>query len=281
MLTFPAIEFNLTEHCNLRCAYCTHSSNYLPKTFASLASFERDITRLSRVVRVAELKMLGGEPLLHPELVGFLRVARESGIARSVVIWTNGLLLRKMPDAAWSLIDGIVVSEYPGIRTTGGLETLQHKLDKHSVWLTRKDCSSFVREHIFSPISDEGLVEIIHRTCTVANYRTCLTVHESRFYKCVNAVFLEPRLRAIGVTITNRFNDSVAITDDNDLGKRIADYLESAEPLDACRYCLGNFGPWLPHRQLGEPVLEDGKPCDLIRGQLMYPHLHSCSSRTQ
>lgn len=91
----PAIEFNLTQHCNLRCAHCDHASSMLPKGFADLTSFTRDVEVLSTVLSAGEFKFVGGEPLLHPQLLDFLRVAKESQIADRLILVTNGVLLHK------------------------------------------------------------------------------------------------------------------------------------------------------------------------------------------
>src|SRR5687768_11507768 len=94
----PAIEFNLTEHCNLSCAHCDHSSLMLPKKFASLEQFTKDIEQLSKVMHAADFKFAGGEPLLHPDLLDFIRIARKNQIAERYVLITNGVLLHKAPD---------------------------------------------------------------------------------------------------------------------------------------------------------------------------------------
>src|SRR4051812_24567621 len=77
----PAIEFNLAEHCNLSCEHCDQASWMLPTKFADLESFKRDMEVLATVLQAGELKFGGGEPLQHPQLLEFLRVAREVNIA--------------------------------------------------------------------------------------------------------------------------------------------------------------------------------------------------------
>jgi len=123
----PAIEFNLTEHCNLRCAHCDHASSILPKEFADVESFTRDIEVLSAVLHAGEFKFAGGEPLLHPQLLDFLRAAKKIKIADRLVLLTNGVLLHKAPDELWSLIDGMWISIYPGIKYRFDWEWINRK----------------------------------------------------------------------------------------------------------------------------------------------------------
>ena len=66
------VEYNLTEHCNLSCYQCDHASPLMPKKFASLADFERDIRAFAEAAHVEEFRLVGGEPLLHAELLEFV-----------------------------------------------------------------------------------------------------------------------------------------------------------------------------------------------------------------
>jgi molybdenum cofactor biosynthesis enzyme MoaA len=61
-----AADYNLTEHCNLRCAGCYHSSPLLPKKFAEVAEYQRDLAALSQVLHLGELKNPGGRALVAP-----------------------------------------------------------------------------------------------------------------------------------------------------------------------------------------------------------------------
>src|SRR5687767_9091206 len=105
-----AVEFNLTEHCNLKCARCDHASEALPAKFADLDSFRADLEALAAVLHARELKLLGGEPLLHPRLPDFLRVARASGIADTITVVTNGVLLHRTDPSVLAMADRIRVS---------------------------------------------------------------------------------------------------------------------------------------------------------------------------
>ena len=55
---------------------------------------------------------MGGEPLLHPDVGGLLRAVRESRVAPRIRLFTNGLLLRSLDDAAFAELDELIVSSY-------------------------------------------------------------------------------------------------------------------------------------------------------------------------
>ena len=110
-----SVEYNLTEHCNLSCYLCDHASPLLPKKFAVVEEFVRDLEALSQVFHSTQLRIVGGEPTLHPELLRFLSEARRIGIADNIVLLTNGVQLHRMPVELWGLINDLWISVYPGV----------------------------------------------------------------------------------------------------------------------------------------------------------------------
>ena len=71
------IEVHLVDHCNLICDNCTYYSPYTPNKFADFSQFQKDFTRLSEIcMYIRQIKILGGEPLLNPDIAQFLHCAR-------------------------------------------------------------------------------------------------------------------------------------------------------------------------------------------------------------
>lgn len=246
----PAIEFNLTEHCNLSCEHCDHASGVMPSKFADLGSFISDITVLSTVLHAAEFKFLGGEPLLHPELLQFLRAAKEIGIADRLVLLTNGVLLHKSPDELWDLIDGMWISLYPGIKQRFDWDWIQEIADKHNIFVWRKDTPRFAERSLTEPIKNEAFVRLIYQNCDLPHLWSCHTIYEGRYYPCSPSVWMEPRLRLHGIAFDNMHEDSVAIHDNANLHDDLDQLIRRREPLKACQYCLGSWARRVPNRQL-------------------------------
>ncbi len=245
----PALEINIVEHCNLRCRHCDHSSPLLPPFFLSPEDCHRELSILSGVLHARELKVVGGEPLLHSALPEVLSACRESGISDTIILWTNGLLLLAMASDAWEKIDGIVISMYPGIRHPFKWCEIQPLLDKHSVWLQKRQCPQFMQSTVNHPLSNNSLVQHIYDTCSEAHYFAGHTVRSGRYFKCVQAAYAESRLKYHGVSFLND-TDGVMIDDRLYLREDICEYLACPKPLAACRYCLGDLGKWHPHRQM-------------------------------
>ena len=94
-----AVEYSVAYHCNLKCSACSHMSPFISTKLPPLESFAKDVNALSTALHAKDIRLVGGEPLQHPEIVGFLKAARESGIADTIMVTTNGLLLhsRRVP----------------------------------------------------------------------------------------------------------------------------------------------------------------------------------------
>ncbi len=93
------IEIDVTYECNLKCLNCNRSCRQAPSAermeLRQIEAFVEESRRRGKVWRT--IKLLGGEPTLHPELTAILRTLLE-GCARphgtSVVLVTNGFSAR-------------------------------------------------------------------------------------------------------------------------------------------------------------------------------------------
>jgi GTP 3',8-cyclase len=243
-----SVEYSLTEHCNISCHACAHASPLLAKKFATLADFSRDFAALADVFHSRELRMVGGEPLLHPELLDFLREGRRIGIADTIVVFTNGVLLHRMPDDFWRLIDKLHVSVYPGVRRRLDDEDCERLCRRHGVELRIERFRTFDQTLVNKRIDDAKLVSAIYRACHTAT--ECHTVHGGRFYKCPMAPIMSSWLALHQIDFASPAGDGVALHDNPAMRRDLERYLGDAAPLAACSYCLGSSGQAVPHRQL-------------------------------
>jgi MoaA/NifB/PqqE/SkfB family radical SAM enzyme len=245
-----SVEYNLTEHCNLSCYACDHASPLLPIKFASVEEFSRDFEALASVFHSRQLRFVGGEPLLHPQLLEFLSEARRIGIADTIVLITNGVLLHQVRDEFWELIDELWVSEYPGVNRKLDDTECAEICKAHNVLFRHWRVKSFNRTIINNRIDKPDLVRAIFRNCKLAGEISCHTVHEGRFYKCSVAPFMGPRLALKGIAFDNRTIDGVSLHSNSKLFEDLDRCLNGTTPLAACSYCLGSLGPLVTHRQL-------------------------------
>jgi hypothetical protein len=82
-------------------------------------SFERDWTKLAQLTGgvLEKLTIIGGEPLLHPDLLQFIRISRDLFKTTTMYICTNGLLLTKMNEDFWECCRDnnaeLLITRYP------------------------------------------------------------------------------------------------------------------------------------------------------------------------
>ncbi|MFC5722383.1 radical SAM protein [Streptomyces gamaensis] len=246
VVTPEGCELNVAHHCNLGCASCSHLSPVFPRSFVDPGTAARDLTVLARSFRARFVKVLGGEPLLHRELVTILRSVRASGIAPRIVVCTNGVLLPRMREDFWAAVDEVEISVYPGKELPEEeLARIRGHAADHGVTLTVLHYSHFRYSYSEFGTSDEGLVRRIHATCQIAHVWRCHTVYEGHFFVCPQSVFL-PRVLDGGA---DPWQDGLEITDEPGFPERLLAYLRSPEPLRACRNCLGSAGLRMPHEQ--------------------------------
>jgi MoaA/NifB/PqqE/SkfB family radical SAM enzyme len=141
----------VTDRCNLDCAYCTEYDNSRPHpSLDDLKKWVRKIRELG-TMRIA---LVGGEPLMHPNIVELVRYCREIGFATSLT--TNGFLLTRklvaqLEDAGLQVMQISVDRMTPSAITKKSFKTILPKLDyfldsKISLHITGVICADTLPE---------------------------------------------------------------------------------------------------------------------------------------
>ena len=141
----------VTDRCHLDCAYCTEYDNSRPHpSLDDLKKWLRKIRELG-TMRIA---LVGGEPLMHPNIVELVRYCRELGFATSLT--TNGFLLtrelvQQLEDAGLQVMQISVDRMTPSPITKKSFKTVLPKLDyfrdsKISLHITGVICADTLPE---------------------------------------------------------------------------------------------------------------------------------------
>ncbi|MEW6159567.1 MAG: 4Fe-4S cluster-binding domain-containing protein [Verrucomicrobiota bacterium] len=252
-----AIEYCVVDHCNLRCAGCDHASPHLSRRFADWHAFAADIEALGPHMHARVLRLVGGEPLLHPNLPAFVERARAVGIADEVWLWSNGLLLHAMPRELLEQFDVIRVSIYPGVSIRANLTQLQKDLAaRRGTKLEMVTVNKFMHQLLNHPVADSDRTRETFLRCKETHVWSCHTVHEGRYYKCTKPALLRQRLANCGIQISSVLDDGVALHSNPSLREDLEAYLLSKTPLKACAWCLGTDGKRFAHHQLTATELD-------------------------
>lgn len=235
-------EINTVDHCNLRCTDCDHAAPAMAPKFADPDNVFRDLSFLSKSYKAQALKIIGGEPLLHPDLLSVIRAGRKSGICNHIYLVTNGMLLHQMSSDLWDALDEVELSVYPETRKMLDMHmpVIQQNAEKHKVKLTRILYEYFRIPFSLIGTSDMSLIRRIYRTCLRARIWGCQSIYKGYFFKCPQCIYI-PRIIDQDVAYDYK-KDGIRITGDSNFQDTLKKYLISKEPLTACRYCLGGIG---------------------------------------
>lgn len=193
-------------------------------------------------------KVAGGEPTLHPALDAILQAVKEAELTHAIRVITNGLLLHKMSEAFWQLIDQLTVSHYISapIRPKV-LEEIKVKAREHEVVLNIKYVEQFNEIFVEEPFKDRERLEAIYRDCWMRH--RCLILRHGRFYKCTRSAYMDEFLKLKGLPLFIEDSDICTYSaidgifmDDPDFKMKALDYLNQELPLHSCSYCLGVSG---------------------------------------
>jgi organic radical activating enzyme len=233
-----AIEINAVWHCNLSCVACTHASPVAQSGLADPATIRRDLSNLSRVADVDEIRILGGEPLLHPELPVLLLAVRESGLRSTIRLSTNGTRLHAAGFEWLEHVDEVHISRYPGTNVRPeAVAELARRCRLARKTLILKDFHSFRHIMPAEPLNAADTAAVFE-TCQQAHGWSCHTVHEGHVYLC--PVSADPAFHE---------REACALEPVDTLAERLEEFLNRPEPLKACSRCLGTVGNEFKHQQ--------------------------------
>jgi len=244
MLHRNYLAYNVIDHCTFRCKNCTTYSEYAKPKFSQISSYENDVKKISEVLRVNKFELYGGEPLLHPQLVDYILIAKKHNLSKTVSVVTNGQLLPKQSDEFYSVVDNIVVSFYSKSHVDYDpiFDMLFDKKEKYGFSLDIKEQTLFTKYHLLYKQDDEA-TKYAFKKCWAKdrfNEDGCHTLSEGYYYKCSKPISQERFLKDAKMEIEHDFlkEDGVYLHDDN-LEERLSAYIGSNEPLKSCSYCTG------------------------------------------
>ena len=114
-------EIQLCDRCNLDCAYCSHLSPISQPVRIDLDTLKDECHRLAKI-GFDEVNLMGGEPLLHPQVVEAIQLTRSILPDIKLIVSTNGLLLPRMGKSFWQACrdNKVVLRITPYPRAKGG-----------------------------------------------------------------------------------------------------------------------------------------------------------------
>lgn len=181
------IDFHLVDHCNLSCQCCSHYSCIAKERYVTMEELTYALHYANKI-HPTYFNLLGGEPLLHPEIDEMLALAGERlDTDINARLFTNGLLLEKMSDDFWSNLRryniGLSLSNYPLSVDYAGLVALADKRGVNAALVFSGACC--FRKTLLSP---EG------KRDGEKSYSSCkgrLQIRDGRLYPCQYSAYID------------------------------------------------------------------------------------------
>ena len=238
LLNIPEIEFCITTKCTLQCKDCCALIPQLDKTKRSemnFSDFKLYFDKFSAAVdTIRLLVMIGGEPLMNPELPQMLEYAAENNKIDFIKIITNGTML---PNS--NLLNTLkkynkkiylYISNYscnPELKNLIKHEKLLELLDENQIKHQKVDEWVWLEEHGFSKAAfPENITKDKFKNC----FRTkCTQIINGKLDICSKAT--------AGRELNMFEDDSIDIINTTNLRNDLIEFY-SKEYLKACEYCI-------------------------------------------
>lgn len=250
----PALGFMealVTNYCNLNCKSCSHFSNIVTdKKLLSVDEFETYLIQLKKKVRkIATFQLLGGEPLLHPQLDQFVALTRKYFPGTHIDVVTNGLLILKIPQ---ELIEAMVLSNatffisqyYPTRKKLA--EIVSFLEEKRINYYISRPLTHFETVLTFEEKNGEKAFSRRFKSDCI-----CHAIENGRVYPCITIERLYAVQDFFNIHIEEEElrNSSLDLMSDDVDGWDMIKFFNAPVPL--CRFCC-------PERQ--EKLWETGQP---------------------
>lgn len=249
------LEIHLADHCNLNCKGCGHFSPLSEEKFTDFITFRKDFIRLKELFdNIFKIRLMGGEPLLHPDVLIFLEFTRFIFPDARISLVTNGLLLPMQSEIFWEKCfrNNIVIeiTKYP------------IKLDFESI--EKKGGSSLVKieigemkTHFYKGINIEGNSDPSTAFHSCQLKFKCPFLKGGKIFICAFPALVHVFNKYFAQSIPLKKEDSIDIYD-NINASDILDFLNRPSPI--CCWCLSDWPifKWKPsERKIDEWVGTD------------------------
>jgi MoaA/NifB/PqqE/SkfB family radical SAM enzyme len=228
------LDVHVTDHCNLNCRGCEHYSSISEPIFADLGQTTLELQRLAELfANIEQIYLLGGEPLLHPDVESFVREARRIFPATRLYVMTNGILVTRMPDSFWKTLHDqnttLLCDSYPINIDHEKIEELGAAHGVAIEWM--KPAEEFFK----IPLDPEAGCDPDRSFDRCRGLSNCAIVRDGRLYPCAHAAYADIPAKKYGLPgILPGEKDSIGIFGDVS-GDQIIDFLTT--PVPWCAHC--------------------------------------------
>lgn len=227
--------YEIVHHCNLNCKGCDHCAPIAEEEYVELKQYKNDLKQLKKHFDVVNsFAIMGGEPLLHPNLQEIMKISRKILKNTYITICTNGIELEKQNEKFWTTCKKekiiIIITKY---KININLKQIYETAKKYGVeiFIEKNKEKEFFHKIKFNLDGTENKEEV-YKNCF--HGKICHQIENGILYKCP--------LVCASKHFNKYFNKDIRIeeTDGLNLYKKlkkedIREYFE--KPIPFCKYC--------------------------------------------
>ena len=226
----PHIELHISDKCNLNCKGCTHFSPLFNEVNAVFEEKIKDLRKIKELFdEIFRIDILGGEPLLNPELKDYVVTIRKYLPRTFIQIYTNGILIPKLEDDVFKAIHdaniGISISEY--LPTHKMIDQIKEKLNFFNI---RYHIAEYDDKQVFNkPISVSKNTKYPLRCISDG----CITISDGKIARCPTLMYIKKFNEYFGQNLPTEGIYSIEEYTD---GATLLEDMKKEVPL--CRHCI-------------------------------------------
>lgn len=264
----PILHMHLVDHCNLNCRGCDNFSSLAKDVFTDISVFEKDCARVAELTggrnRITEIQLLGGEPLLHPQVMSFMEIARKYFPETPINMVSNGLLLPKQSDDFWECCKKndihIIVTKYP-------VKLDYHKIEQHvkakGVAFSYYGNTDVVEKTMQCiPLDLEGKQDARDSFLRCSRANRCVSLDNGKIYTCSLIPYVKYFNKQFGKDLALTPKDYIDIYEEAESIDDVLDFV--CKPMPFCRYCnikgmTGNIKFGISKKEITEWIGENNR----------------------
>lgn len=232
------LEMNIVDQCNLNCKGCAHFSNICENKIVELERFENDLKLVAEKFNLYNFRLLGGEPLLHPQIDRIVEISRNILKKSQIIIVTNGLLIDKLSENVLRKISdcNVIISISLYEPTYKKMDKILNILKNHNInYLINDD---FFREidvikTFHTRLSDERSIDGYNANKSCSG-RFCRFLRDGKISKCYYPLLIDILNKKYGINFQVTEDDYIEL-DSIENGWDAIEKMNGDIPF--CEYC--------------------------------------------
>ena len=268
-ITLPFLETMITQFCNLSCLGCTNYSDLNFPGYVPWAEGKKDLESWLQIIDIPDFGIMGGEPLINPEVKLWLSGVRSLLPNAQIRFTTNGTLLHKHLDIIdlvhdlGNIVFKITVHEDNKL-TEDSINYVLKKFNWETInefGIERLRTSNKLRFQINRPknfiLTYQNSYQRMlpynsnpEESFKICVQKTCPLLYKGKIYKCSTQGLLKDLLKKLNIQDSNWDQFLVPGISINDDKSVITDFVNNFnKPHSICAMCPSkkDVGSIIPH----------------------------------